>query len=57
MAILAWVDWRREAEDFVAEGETVPMLEEAPADDVDEGTLPSSILRHTLHETRHDSNI
>lgn len=57
MAIPAWVEWRREAEDFVAEGEAVPMLEEALANDVDEGTLPSSMLRHTLHKTRHDSNV
>lgn len=56
MAIPAWVEWRREAEDFVAEG-AVPMLEEALANDVDEGTLPSSMLRHTLHETGHDSNV
>jgi len=43
MAIPAWVEWRQEAEDFVAEGEAVPLVEETLADDVDEGTLPSSI--------------
>ena len=54
MAILVWVEWRHEAEDFVAEEEVMPLVEVTLADDV---TLPLSILRHTLHETRHHSHI
>jgi len=37
------------------EGEVV--LEETVADEVAEDTLPSSILRHTLHETRSHSHV
>jgi len=43
MAIPAWVEWRQEAEDFVVEGEALPLVEETMADDVDEGTVPLSI--------------
>jgi len=56
IAMPAWVEWRRDAEDFVVAGEAVP-LEETVADDVVEGTLPSSILRHMLHETRDHSHV
>ena len=54
MAIPGWLAWRQEADDLVAEGEAVPMLEETVAD---EGTVPLSILRHTPRETRHDSHV
>ena len=43
MAIAAWVERRQEAEDFVVEEEVVPLVEEM-ADDVDEVTVPLSIL-------------
>jgi len=42
-AILTSVERRQEAEDFVAEEEAVPLAEEMP-DDVDEVTVPLSIL-------------